>query len=171
MTALSLGNKITQQEFVQLIEGNKRLIYKVCHVYAHTSDDKEDLYQEILVQLWSSLPTFRHESKFTTWMYRVALNTAIAGLRKRKHTPLKAEFNEKYVAVAEPTYMEGEQKDPVTEMYEAIKLLTPVEKAVVTLYLENKSYDEMEEVLGIAGATLRVKMTRIKDKLQRLASL
>jgi RNA polymerase sigma-70 factor (ECF subfamily) len=171
LTALPLGNKITRNEFVQLIEDNKRLIYKVCHVYARTSEDKEDLYQEILVQLWSSLPTFRHESKFTTWMYRVALNTAIAGLRKRKHTPPQAEFTEKHVAVAEPAYMEGEQKDPVTELYAAIQLLTPVEKAVVTLYLEDKSYDEMEEVLGIAGSTLRVKMTRIKDKLQKLASL
>ena len=75
------------------------------------------------------------------------------------------------MALAEPVYMEGEQKDPVTELYAAIQLLTPVEKAVVTLYLEDKSYDEMEEILGIAGSTLRVKMTRIKDKLQRLASL
>jgi RNA polymerase sigma-70 factor, ECF subfamily len=168
---LFLGTQITKKEFIQLIEGNKRLIYKVCHVYARTSEDKEDLYQEILVQLWSSLPTFRHESKFTTWMYRVALNTAIAGLRKRKHTPLQAEFNEKHVVPAEPTHMEGEQKDPVTELYAAIQLLTPIEKAIVTLYLEDKTYHEMEEVLGISGSTLRVKMTRIKDKLQKLASL
>ncbi|MBT1706212.1 sigma-70 family RNA polymerase sigma factor [Fulvivirgaceae bacterium PWU20] len=165
------GNKITQQEFVELVESNKRLIYKICHVYAHTAEDKEDLYQEILVQLWSSLPAFRHESKFTTWMYRVALNTAIAGLRKRKTTPLRTELDEKHIAPAEPVYMEGEPKDPVAELYAAIQLLTPIEKAIVTLYLEDKSYDEMEDVLGIAGSTLRVKMTRIKDKLQKLTSL
>lgn len=130
------------------------------------------MYQEIIVQLWSSLPAFRGESKFTTWMYRVALNTAIAGLRKKRRRGVLIPLEDSHtgrVEQADPD--EHRPRDTVAELHAAIQALTPVEKAIVTLYLENKSYQEMEEVLGINEGTLRVKMTRIKDKLKKITAI
>jgi RNA polymerase sigma-70 factor (ECF subfamily) len=164
-----LTNSITKEEFIGLIERNKGLIYKVCHVYAQTLENKNDLYQEIIVQLWSSLSSFRNESKFTTWMYRVALNTAIAGLRKRNRHSFQTELTDYHSNIAEDSHP-ADLEEQTKLLYTAIQQLTLLEKAIVMLYLENKSYDEMEEVLGIKQGNLRVKMNRIKEKLKTIIS-
>lgn len=156
-----------EQEFLQLINQNQGIVRKVCHLYGHNDTDKEDLYQEIVIQLWKAFSSFRGEAKFSTWMYRIALNTAISNLRKQI----------KKVALSFPEFIPHEHADTneekikeekLTEMYAAIRRLTEVEKAIVMLYLEDKSYEEMEEILGISNGTLRVKMNRIKDKLRSL---
>lgn len=156
-----------EQEFLQLINQNQGIVRKVCHLYGRNDTDKEDLYQEIVIQLWKAFSSFRGEAKFSTWMYRIALNTAISNLRKQI----------KKVALSFPEFIPHEHADTneekikeekLTEMYAAIRRLTEVEKAIVMLYLEDKSYEEMEEILGISNGTLRVKMNRIKDKLRSL---
>lgn len=156
-----------EQEFLQLVNQNQGIIRKVCHLYGRNDADKDDLYQEIIIQLWKSFGSFRGEAKFSTWMYRIALNTAISNLRKQSRK----------VALSFPEFIPVEQADTdeekikeekLKEMYAAISQLTEVEKAIVMLYLEDKSYDEMEEILGISSGTLRVKMNRIKDKLRTL---
>ncbi len=156
-----------EQEFLQLVNQNQGIIRKVCHLYGRNDADKDDLYQEIVIQLWKSFGSFRGEAKFSTWMYRIALNTAISNLRKQSRK----------VALSFPEFIPTEQIDTdeeklkeekLKEMYAAISRLTEVEKAIVMLYLEDKSYDEMEEILGISSGTLRVKMNRIKDKLRTL---
>jgi RNA polymerase sigma-70 factor, ECF subfamily len=164
-----LANPITQEEFIRLIETNNRLIHKICHVYGHTPERKKDLYQEIIVQLWSSLPSFRHESKFTTWMYRVALNTAIAGLRKKQRHGFQTELTDLHANIAEDSHPANEEEQ-VNLLYAAIQQLTLLERAIVMLYLEDRSYEEMEEVLGIRQGNLRVKMSRIKEKLKTITS-
>jgi RNA polymerase sigma-70 factor (ECF subfamily) len=156
-----------EQEFLQLVNQNQGIIRKVCHLYGRNEADKEDLYQEIVIQLWKSFGSFRGEAKFSTWMYRIALNTAISNLRKETR---KVELSFPEFIPKEPADT-GEEKikeEKLREMYSAISRLTEVEKAIVMLYLEDKSYDEMEEILGISSGTLRVKMNRIKEKLRTL---
>lgn len=156
-----------EQEFLQLINQNQGIVWKVCHLYGRNETDKEDLYQEIVIQLWKAFSSFRDEAKFSTWMYRIALNTAISNLRKQTNKVVLSfpEFIPHEHAVSNEEKIKEEK---LTEMYTAISRLNEVEKAIVMLYLEEKSYEEMEEILGISNGTLRVKMNRIKDKLRSL---
>ncbi len=136
-------------------------------MYGATAPDRQDLFQEIVIQLWRSYPSFRGEAKFSTWLYRIALNTAISDLRKqRRHiTPVDPDLL--------PTQLQDiqystEKEEQLQQLYAAINRLTEVEKALTMLYLEEKSYQEMEEILGIAQNNLRVKMNRIKEKLRKI---
>ena len=158
---------MTQAEFVQLIREHNGLIQKVCNLYAATRQDRQDLYQEIVVQLWRAIPKFRGESKLTTWMYRVALNTAISDYRKQQRTvaTTKLDFINKEVADYNSN---SDTEEKLNLLYEAIKQLPEIEKAIVMLYLEDKPYEEMEDILGINQNNLRVKMSRIKEKLRQL---
>lgn len=157
----------SEQDFLLLLQQHQGIIRKVCHLYGHSDVDRDDLYQEIVIQLWKAFGSFRGESKISTWMYRIALNTAISNLRKqtRKVSLSFPEFIPKEEADSEEEKLKEER---LNEMYAAISRLTEVEKAIVMLYLEDKSYEEMEEILGISNGTLRVKMNRIKDKLRTL---
>jgi len=134
-------------------------------MYAYTAVDREDLFQEIVIQLWKAYPKFRGESKFSTWLYRVALNTAITGLRKKKD----------FIESPEPSQLpEGisdentDREDELVQLHQAIGQLNQVEKAIVMLYMEDKTYEEMEEIMGMNQGNLRVKMNRVKEKLRQL---
>lgn len=156
-----------QEQFVKLVQQHHAMLYKVCRLYCFSDHDRQDLFQEIIVQLWKSYPKFRGESKFSTWLYRIALNTAISDLRKqrRRITPLDPEHLP--IQLQDMQYPK-EQEEQLQQLYAAINQLTEVEKALVMLYLEDRSYDEMEEILGINQNNLRVKMNRIKEKLRKL---
>ena len=154
-----------EKQFEQHIKVNELLIYKVCRMYAYTAVDREDLFQEIVIQLWKAYPKFRGESKFSTWLYRVALNTAITGLRKKKD----------FIESPEPSQLpEGisdentDREDELVQLHQAIGQLNQVEKAIVMLYMEDKTYEEMEEIMGMNQGNLRVKMNRVKEKLRQL---
>ena len=143
------------------------MLYKVCNIYCHTEFDRQDLFQEIIIQLWKSYPKFRGDSKFSTWLYRIALNTAISDLRRQK----------KHITLTEPAKLPTEIEDiqyykekeeQLQQLHKAIAQLTEIEKAITMLYLEDKTYDEMEDILGINQNNLRVKMNRIKGKLRKL---
>lgn len=157
----------TEQDFLQLVQQHQGIIRKVCHLYGRNDADKDDLYQEIVIQLWRAFGTYRGDAKISTWMYRIALNTAISNLRKQSRK----------VALSFPEFVPKEEADSneekikeenLRQMYAAISRLSEVEKALVMLYLEDKSYEEMEEIMGISNGALRVKMNRIKDKLRTL---
>jgi len=152
------------QTFEELIKEHERLIYKVCRLYTRTPDDRQDLFQEIVMQLWKAFPAFRGDAKFTTWLYRVSLNTAITHLRKQKTFPgtglLPIDS-----AIEMPAQEHDERWD---EMHKAIEQLNHVEKAIVMLYMEDKTYNEMEEIIGISTGGIRVKMSRIKKKLREI---
>lgn len=143
------------------------MIFKVCHLYCKTETDREDLFQEIVFQLWRSFGSFRGQSAVTTWMYRVALNTAISGARKNKIGRLTT-----YMDALPPHIPQedrgAEKKEQLDQLRRAIAQLSDVEKSIVVLYLEERSYEEMEAILGIKVVNLRVKMNRIKEKLRRL---
>jgi RNA polymerase sigma-70 factor (ECF subfamily) len=158
---------MTQPEFVELIREHNGLIQKVCNLYAVTLQDRQDLYQEIIIQLWRALPKFRGDAKLSTWMYRVALNTAISDYRKQQRTVAIAEFDFIQREVADNTG-NGDKEEKLKLLYGAIRHLPEIEKAIVMLYLEDKSYEEMEDILGINQNNLRVKMNRVKEKLRQL---
>lgn len=154
------------KRFEQQIREHELLLHKVCRLYAYTPADRQDLFQEIVLQLWKAYPKFRGDAKFSTWLYRVAINTAITGLRRKK------DFITLYEPSALPVHhsddMESAEAEQLQRLYAAISQLNEIEKAVVMLYMEDRSYTEMEEILGMSGGALRVKMTRIKEKLRQL---
>jgi RNA polymerase sigma-70 factor (ECF subfamily) len=156
-----------QHEFVQLLNQHQPLIHKVCNLYEQAPSDREDLFQEIVVQLWKAYPKFRGESKFSTWLYRIALNTAISGLRKRKNHFASFEPDKLPTDIQDEIYSK-EKELQLDQLYSAVRQLSEIERALVMLYLEDRSYDEMEEILGINQNNLRVKMNRIKEKLRKL---
>ena len=155
-----------EKQFEVYIKQNELLLYKICRIYAFTDVDRQDLFQEMVIQLWKTFPKFKGESKFSTWLYRVAINTAITGLRKKKDFIVSYEPDQLPVQAYETGSIEEEQWQQLSY---AIEQLNPVEKSIVLLYLEDKPYEEMEEILGISQGTLRVKMSRIKEKLRQLA--
>jgi len=160
-----LQKQEAEKQFEKHIRENELLIHKVCRIYAYTSADREDLFQEIVIQLWNAYPNFKGESKFSTWLYRVALNTAITGLRKRK------KFIESWEPAELPEQIIDENaghKEELRRLHKAIDQLNQVEKAIVMLYMEDKPYEEMEEILGLSQGNLRVKMNRIREKLRQL---
>ncbi len=159
--------KLQQEEFVQLVNQNQVLLHKVCNLYGHTRHDKEDLFQEIVVQLWKAWPGFRAESKFSTWLYRIALNTAISGLRRKKNHITSYEPEKIPTEIKDDTDHK-EQEERLQQLYQSIRKLSEIEKAIVMIYLEDKTYEEMEDILGINQNNLRVKMNRIKEKLRKL---
>jgi RNA polymerase sigma-70 factor (ECF subfamily) len=162
-----LQPKLNQEEFIALVNEHKAMLYKVCNMYCTTEHDKQDLFQEIVIQLWGAYPRFRGDSKFSTWLYRIALNTAISDLRKQKHF-IKSIEPELLPTDIQDIQYSKDKEEKLQQLYVAINHLTEIEKAIVMLYLEDKSYDEMEDILGINQNNLRVKMNRIKDKLRKL---
>ena len=156
-----------QEEFVGLVQEHRSLLYKVCRLYCFSEADRQDLFQEMIIQLWRSYPHFRGESKFSTWLYRIALNTAISDLRKQRRRPSPVNMSEIPTPLQEMTWP-GEEEQQLRQLYAAIDKLSEIEKALVMLYLEDRSYEEMEEILGINQNNLRVKMNRIREKLRKM---
>jgi len=160
-----MDNKETR--FLQLIEENKGILFKISKIYQDDPEDRDDLLQEMVLQLWLAFESFRGESKFSSWMYRVALNTAISDYRKQQRTIATTDLNLFTKEIAEQAeYNDKEEK--LKSLYNAIGHLPEIEKAIVMLYLDDKSYEEMEDILGINQNNLRVKMNRIKEKLRQL---
>ena len=143
------------------------MLYKVCRLYCFTEADRQDLFQEIVIQLWRSWPAFRREAKFSTWLYRIALNTAISGLRRQRRLITPTDPEQLPTELQDIQYS-ADKEEQLQLLYAAIDRLTEVEKALTMLYLEDRSYQEMEEILGISQNNLRVKMNRIKDKLRKI---
>lgn len=154
-----------KEAFTGQIAGNEPLIWKVCRLYTNTETDRQDLFQEIMVQAWRSFDQFRGEAKFSTWLYQVALNTAISGIRK-KNRSIPVVQREEMLEMADDTSPPDEEQ--LQLLYKAIAQLNGIEKAMTLLYLEDRSYKEMETILGISESNLRVKMTRVKEKLRQL---
>ena len=155
-----------EKEFVELINTNRGLIYKVCHLYGN-NDDKKDLFQEIVLQLWKAYPSFRKESLNTSWMYKVALNTAISNFRKESKKPDRNAISEAEFQIPDISFY-AEEDDRLNLLRQAIEKLSEIEKAIIMLYLEEKSYDEIGEIIGISHSNVGVRINRIKSKLEKI---
>jgi RNA polymerase sigma-70 factor (ECF subfamily) len=136
-------------------------------MYCNLEEDRRDLFQEILVQLWKSFPSFRNESKFSTWMYRVALNTAITSFKKELRQPDKSVLAYQNLQLADEFY-DTRAEDQIKMLNNAVARLTGIEKSIILLFLEDKKYEEIAEITGITQNYVRVKMNRIKKKLKVL---
>ncbi len=158
--------KRNKKEFSRLIEQHQGIIHKITLVYTGNPDDREDLFQEICLQLWRSYSQFREESKFSTWMYRVALNTAISNARKMKKQPDSVPLNN-YTQIAAEPMPDGEN---ISQLYAAVSKLNRIDKALILLWLDEKSYDEIALVTGLSKSNVSVKLMRIKKKLEELVT-
>lgn len=155
--------------FVSLLSDNKGIIHKVCNIYCNTSDEKKDMMQEITLQLWRAYPNFNEKAKFSTWMYRIALNTAITNIRKSKRSPLLEALSEKQYRLPEKEDIPNMDYE-VNMLYKAIAKLNDIDKGIILLYLEKKSYSEIGEITGLTEKNISVKIVRIKKKLKKMMS-
>ncbi|WP_428664163.1 RNA polymerase sigma factor [Runella sp.] len=155
---------MNETAFLTLMAEHQGIIHKICRLYRDSREDREDLFQEITFQLWKSFPSFKGNSLISTWLYRIALNTAIASYRKEKPTI-------DYVETL-PEFAEESQNEELILRQErllaAIKQLSESEKAIIALYLDDLSYLQIAEILGISENNVGVKINRIKTKIQQL---
>jgi RNA polymerase sigma-70 factor (ECF subfamily) len=158
-------NKELEHSFVELLEKHQNIVHKVCRLYTNNQHAHNDLFQEITIQLWRAFPKFRGEAKFSTWMYRVGLNTAITLYRKSKRRIKTQEFDAVQFKIKADEYDDTEEQQ-LKHLYKAIHKLNDIEKALIFLYLEDKNYAEISETLGITEVNARVKMNRTKKKLK-----
>ncbi|MCX2681476.1 sigma-70 family RNA polymerase sigma factor [Galbibacter sp. EGI 63066] len=156
-----------EHKFVSELEKNQNIVHKICRIYADSPDAHNDLFQEITIQLWKAYPKFRGDAKFSTWMYRIALNTAITLYRKSKRQ-IKTQGYDSVIHKVKARQYDDTEEQQLKLMYQAIKQLNDIEKALVFLYLEDKNYKEIAETLGITDVNARVKMNRIKTKLKKI---
>jgi RNA polymerase sigma factor (sigma-70 family) len=151
--------------FVDMVFSHIGVIYKICSLYA-AEEDREDLKQEIIYQLWKSFPSFRGESKFQSWMYRVALNTAMLGLRAMK---IKyAQLSEMKEGITEEPCPGSPEAEKVRQLYLHISKLKDLDKTIIFLYLEECSYEEIAGITGISAKNVSVRLVRIREKLRKL---
>jgi len=160
-------NKELEHSFVELLEKHQNIVHKVCRLYTNNYDAHNDLFQEITIQLWKAYPKFRGDSKFSTWMYRVGLNTAITLYRKSKRTVNTQAFDDVQFKISAEDY-DNTEEEQLKLLYKAVRQLNDIEKALVFLYLEDKNYKEISETMGISEVNARVKMNRVKNKLRTI---
>jgi len=157
-----MARKDLEQEFFNHITRNEDMVHKICNIYASSYEEKQDLKQEIVYQLWRSFPSFRGESKFQTWMYRVALNTAI--YFNKKKTPATTDLSN-IEAEEDTSYKEFEEQ--LRKLYLAIRTLNQIDRAIIFLYLEKHSYEQIGEIVGNSTKNVSVRIVRIKEKLRQ----
>ena len=153
-----------KEVFTSAIKENEGILFKIAAVYTNSIEDKQDLIQEIIYQLWKSYDSFNQQSRFSTWMYRVALNVAIYQLKVSKKKILTVPIEDQNFNYQEDDNSAIEEKWKLfRKQIEGLNLL---DKAIVTLYLDDKSYDEIAEVIGISSSNVGTKLSRIKEKLK-----
>lgn len=156
-----------EKEFLEKIEKHKGVIFKISKMYMDNFDDQKDLFQEITFQVWKAYPTFEGRSQFSTWLYRIALNTAIIFLKSEKRRSFIQNDEVENFKISNIDYnVEEEQK--LKKMYEAINQLNAIDKALIFYYLEDFSGKEMADQMGITEVNARVKLNRAKEKLKQI---
>jgi len=155
-----------EKKFIGIVKQNERVIYKVCSFYASDEEPLTDLYQDTVCNLWTAYPKFRGECSISTWIYRIALNTCISYFRKKNRSPRNVDLSDLQDAFIQPEEMTGEIK----EMYRLIRQLKNLERAIILLYLEEKSYQEIAEITGLSLSNVAVKLKRIKEKLIKMSN-
>ena len=161
------SSEAVKERFLSLIDEHKGVIYKVANTYCRDVEDRKDLVQEIIIQLWNSFGKYDSQCKWSTWMYRIALNVAISFYRKAKRrNESQAPLAENILEFAKENES-AERDDNVAALYEFIDRLNKLDKALMILYLENNSHKEISELLGITETNVATKINRIKNKLKQ----
>lgn len=155
-----------EKEFLRQISASQGILQKICNIYFYGSPYKEDCYQEIIIRLWKAYPNFKNQSAFSTWLYKVALNTAIDMFRKQSIRPIHVALTKYEYNLSENIHCaESDNKD---KLYRAIHQLTEIERAIILLYLESYEYREISAIIGISEGNVGVKINRIKSKLNKI---
>lgn len=157
----------TEAHFLQELNAHAAIIHKICRAYFADEEIRRDMYQEIIYQLWRSYPTFKGLSKFSTWMYKIALNTAITFQQKARRESPAGTPKDDFTA-AQDMEKDLAAKDAIATLYAAINRLSEIEKAVILLYLEEHSYEEIATITGLSKANVSVRLFRIKKKLEQI---
>lgn len=157
---------MSDQEFDQIVQAHRRMLYKICRVYAANSHEFDELFQEMLIQIWKSLRNFEGKSKLSTFLYRVAVNTALsfkaAAQRRRTYERLDG------VEVGESPFAREAEEAQLQQLYAAISRLKPLDKALITLQLEGRSYDELAEITGLSKTNVGARISRAKKELVKM---
>lgn len=153
-----------EDQFTKMVKENEGIIFKVSTVYTRTLEDQQDLYQEIVIQLWRAFGSFRQQSSLSTWIYRIALNTAITRMRKEKRRAARIPIDQVVLQ-----YAEGH--DPVFEervrlLYRYIERLNDLDKGIILLYLEDKSHEEIAGIIGISKSNVGTRISRIRQRMK-----
>ncbi|WP_196895297.1 RNA polymerase sigma factor [Aureivirga marina] len=153
-----------QREFIEIIKAHEGIIYKITMLYADSKEDKEDLYQEIVYQMWKSFENFKGESKISTWIYRVALNTALTHLKKENRKVAQISFDSSLLQVMD--LKDSLLEEQIQLLYKHIKTLSSVERGIILLFLENYSHKEISSITGFSVSNIGTRIGRIKQKLK-----
>ena len=156
-----------EAEFLELLRNYNRIIYKVVSFYADENTTLDDLYEDVVLNLWKAFPNFRKESQLSTWIYRIALNVCVSFYRNNKRRPVCVEITPDIKAYAE----EAEENEAVIELYACINRLGKLERALILLYLEDRPYKEIAEIMGITATNVSTKINRIKEKLRQISKM
>lgn len=155
------------KSFEDLIDSNRPRLLRLCRIYAKTREDQEDLFQEIAYQIWRSMKNFRGEAQIETFLYRIALNTALLFQARQKRRPPSVEIAQSDPAFEMNLHEKLDKADKISWLHEAIKTLKPIEQSLIFLYLEEMSYEEISHVTGLKANHVGVKLNRIKKKLSQ----
>lgn len=153
-----------EEKFVQIIKEHEGILFKITTVYTDNGDDQKDLYQDIVFQLWKSFDSFRNESKISTWMYRIALNTALTRINKKKRKGHSVPIDQ--VVLKQTEQYDTEFEERIKLLYHHIKQLNVLEKGLILLLLEGKKYEEIAEISGLSPSNVGTRISRIKQKLK-----
>jgi RNA polymerase sigma-70 factor (ECF subfamily) len=152
-----------EKEFTELLYQNQGIVHKICNLYFSNRAEKEDYQQELIIQLWRAYPSFKKESKFSTWMYKVCLNSAIDLLRKERTHPKMIQYeNHDFLKITDEKSESSENQD---KLYLAITMLSETDKAIITLYLDEFTYREIADIIGLSETNIGVKINRIKSTI------
>lgn len=153
-------------DFLTIINANQRLIFKICNAYCQHTADREDLAQEIIFQLWKSWDRYNSSVKLSTWMYRIALNVAISFYRKGKKGTQTVLMGDQLFEIADDNFQDGLEEN-LNVLQRLINALRPLDKALMLLYLDEKSHQEIAEIIGITPTNVATKVGRIKEQLKQ----
>lgn len=160
-----MHNTVREEEFSKVIEENKGLIYKVANLYCRHEEDRKDLIQEISIQIWKSFNKYNKQYKLSTWIYRISLNVAISFYRKNKIRKEQiSSLSEEAIRITDQENNDGAE---IARLYAFIHELKELDRALMLLYLDNSSYKEISEILGISESNVATKINRIKTKLKQ----
>lgn len=155
-----------EQQFVALVDDHKQMIYKVCLMYASDDEGISDLFQEVALNLWKAFPRFRGECKTSTWVYRISVNTCISHLRHQGTQPLTVPLTMSMTDL----FPDESEREQLRELYQLINRLGELERALILLWLDDKSYEEIAEMLDISVSNVGVRINRIKAKLKQMSN-
>jgi RNA polymerase sigma-70 factor (ECF subfamily) len=157
-----------ERDFAIIIEKNKNLIYKIANAYCNNSEDRKDLFQEIVLQLWKAFPKYNPEFAISTWLYRIALNVSISYYRQRTKRKIQTISDNEYILeIAETPDLDNPQNEQLKQLHQFISELKELDKALILLYLEGNKQDIIAEILGISKTNVATKIGRIKTHLKK----